>query len=248
MPWDMDPTKGVEFELLDEFEGEIVDCIFTISRPLDPETGEEIGIEVPQLVVKYKVLSPEGVNDQIGFYSMGSRKSFVFGVPAEMTIGSGPRARVITGGRVVEEGPPLNVKSRCWRFFDALAKLGWNKWGNDCRVFIGARLKMKRFEPPEMRGLKESSILLPVAIISKPKETAKETVATAPQAKQSIEERLLALADGKMYKDFLPEAYSIAREAGETALQTELVRGTWLDRMIKEGKLERDEKGVLHRK
>ena len=66
---------------LDEFDGEIVDCLLASLRPSNPEFHTKIH----ELILRFRVLDKEAP-DQLCFYSLGSGH-YKFSEPGEMTIG-----------------------------------------------------------------------------------------------------------------------------------------------------------------
>lgn len=238
--FDWSPEVRSEFEQLEEFDGELIDGILTIGRPVDRDTGEEIGVESPQMILKYKVLDVEST-DQMGFYSMGSRKSYVFSDDHQM---AGGTKKTWTGGFSVKDGPPLNKKCRASRLIEAMAACGFAFKGTDIRPMFGTKWHLKRSEPPDMKGLKEGMILLPTALLSKTVTGAAPVASVIPTVTGAMDEGfLIDLANGKTDSEFLRASYPHVKD--NPLLQGKIMNGTWIREKIAEKRLKMDEKGVI---
>lgn len=231
----LDPATHSETEFLAKFKGRITDIIGCTSRPLDA-SGQEIGVDNPQIIVKYHPLDSSEAGEQIGFYSMGSRKEFSFDIAAKMTVGT-VRAKSYDGGYVIK-GPELNKKSRASRWLQSAAACGFAVTGNDLRIFTGTEWDIERTEVPQQKGLtQEKDILLLVKYYGKVGEAAPA---------EDVEARLIAAALDKKYPDaFIPVAYSVA--IGNKELLARVLDGRWVQEQIAKGVLVKDKDGILRK-
>lgn len=226
MPYSMSPRTFVEMEVLDDFDGELVDSLY-----VKGEWGT-------QLTTIWKPINKhDGKNLQPAWYSMGSKKEFTLSVPGTITVGE----KTFEGGYIAE-GPDLNKASKLAKFFQALEAVGFTvPESPDCRLLLGLRASLKRV-PYEARGLDvEKKILLPVKILAGATPAAKEQ-----EVKTSAEDELVVLeaqlmqsiGTGIKLSDFLKQAYPVVK--GNKALSVQVMKGTWIEAKVKAGEIKRE--------